>query len=294
MEKSSRKSGYTAWHLLKDHLQVGDMVRSRKPMNASKPHTMDVPKGTVVNIETDTDKSGFVLVKVAGVCNPLRVHESTLERVTSGFAVGDWVSLEEENKEHSPVGIVHSVQRDGSVSVGFIGLPTLWKGNISELQRAEAYYTGQFVKLKETVATPRFEWPQKRGGEWATGRISKVLPNGCLEVRFPGRLAFVNEPKSFLADPADVELVSFDRCPGVVEKYKHVEDFHWAIRPLAIALTIFTTAKISVSIGRKVSSKLKKNRKGDQDGQGVGNAVWLPPPVANILFKEGVSTATVR
>lgn len=270
---------------------MGDIVRSRKPLTAGKPQAMDVPKGTVVGLDIDTDRNSFVLVKVCGMNNPLRVQESTLERVTSGFAVGDWVCLKEENNKHSSVGILHSVHRDGVVAVGFIGLECLWTGNSSDLQMAKAFYVGQFVRLKANVFTPRFNWPRKRGG-WATGRISKVLPNGCLLVDFPGRLVFGDESR-FLADPAEVEVVSFDTCPGVIEKYLHVEDFHWAVRPLAITFSLFTAIKLGMFVGRRVSTKLRKGRRSG-DRQAGGNTAWLRSPVANILFKEGVSTATVR
>ncbi|XP_015573820.1 E3 ubiquitin-protein ligase KEG [Ricinus communis] len=296
---SGKSSGsYTAWYLSRDNLQLGDTVRSRKPLNACKPQTMDVPKGTLVGPDSNDDRNGFVLVKVAGLHNPLRVQESTLERVTFGFAEGDWVYLKEETSMHSPVGILHSVQRDGGVAVGFVGLETLWMGTYSDLQMAKAYYVGQFVRLKANLVTARFKWPRKRGGGWATGRISQVLSNGCLIVSFPGRLVFGDESNTFLADPAEVEVVSFDTCPGVMEKYQHVEDFHWSVRPLAIALGLFTAMKLTLSVGRSISTKLRKGRKSgeghSQDGQGGGNAAWLPPPVANILFKEGVPAATVR
>lgn len=277
---------------------MGDTVRSRKLSNACKHQIMDVPEGTVVGLESDSDRDGFVLVKIHGVRNPVKVLMSTVERVTCGLAVGDWVCLKEEDSKHSSVGILHSIQRDGNVAVGFIGLETLWRGNLSRLQIANAYRVGQFVRLKANVLTPRFEWPRKSGGAWATGKISQVLPNGCLVVRFPGRLVFGDESNSFLADPAEVEFVSFETCPGVMKKYQHVEDFHWSVRPLTITLGLFTALKFSLFLGRSVSSKLKKGRRNStqrdgncQDGQ--SGAAWLPPPVANILFKEGASpTAT--
>ncbi|KAK1576576.1 hypothetical protein Q3G72_015044 [Acer saccharum] len=288
-ERSSVK-GYTAWYLLKDHLQVNDMVRSRKPLNAHRPRTLDVPEGTVVGLDSDSNRSGFVLVKLPGLHNPLKVQESALERVTSGLAAGDWVSLKDANTNHSSVGILHSVQRDGSLAVGFIGLETLWTGKSSEVQMAKPYYIGQFVRLKANVFTPRFEWPSKRGGEWATGRILQVLPNGCLVVGFPGRFVFGNESNSFLADPAEVEVVSFDTCPGMVGKYQHIEDYHWSVRPVAIALGLFTTIKLGLSVGRNVSARLQKRRRNSmqegghcQDGQAGGNAGWLPSPVANMI-----------
>lgn len=261
---------------------------------------MDIPEGTVAGLETDSDKDGFALVKIPGVHNPVRVLVATVERVTSGLAVGDWVRLKGECRKHSPVGILHSIQRDGSVAVGFIGLETLWRGKSSDLQMADAYYVGEFVRLKTNVFSPRFEWPRKSGGAWATGRISQVLPNGCLAVRFPGRFVLGDESDNFLADPAEVELVSFDTCPGVVQKFQHIEDFHWAVRPFSIAFCVFTAMKVSLFVGRKVTAGVKGRRNSrrkdgnNQDGQSGGNAAWLPSPVANILFKEGVSTASAR
>ncbi|KDP37068.1 hypothetical protein JCGZ_06124 [Jatropha curcas] len=290
--KNSSFGGYTSWYLSKDHLQVGDTVRPRKPLNSCKPQNMDVPIGIVVGLDGDTDRNRIVLVKISGLQNPLSVQESKLERVTSGFAVGDWVRLKNKQSKHSPVGILHSVQRDGYMAAAFVGLKTLWMDSCSELQMAKAYCVGQFVRLKVNVANPRFDWPRKRGGEWSTGRISQILPNGCLIVGFPGRFVFGDESNSFLADPAEVELVSFDSCPGMVEKYYHLEDFHWAVRPLVIALGLFTAMKLTISIGRGASTKLRKGQRSG-DGQGSGNTAWLHPPIANILFEEDAPTANI-
>lgn len=306
MERSNTR-GYTSWFLSKDSLQVGDTVRSRKPLNACKPQIMDVPEGTVVGFDGDNNRDGFVLVKIPGKHNPLRVHVSTLERVTSGLAVTDWVRLKEPNRKHSTVGIVHSVQRDGSVAVGFLGLETLWRGHASELQMAKTYCVGQFVTLKTNVFTPRFDWPRKRGGAWAAGRIVQILPNGCLVARFPGRFMFGNEPSSFMVDPAEVELVSFETCQGVVKKYQHIEDYHWAVRPLMIAFSVITTLRFGILVGGTVRVRMRSSQNANpnpnphpnpndgqnQDGQAGVNPAWIPT-VANILFREGPPTAAAR
>ncbi|XVE71196.1 hypothetical protein DITRI_Ditri10aG0131400 [Diplodiscus trichospermus] len=293
-DKKSSTCGYTEWFLSKDCLQVGDKVRSRKPPNSCKPDNMDVPEGNVVGLERSTDQDGFVLVRVHGIHDPLRVHVSTLERVTHGLAAGDWVRLKGEDKRHSPVGVLHSIDHDGNVAVGFIGLETLWKGSSLEFQMAESHCIGQFVRLKSNVFSPRFDWPRKRGGMWASGKISWILPNGCLVVKFPGRLSFREEFGTFLADPAEVEVVCFNNCPGVVKKYQHLEDFHWAVRPLLVALGLFTAMKVGIFVGKRIGrSKVKQqssvihNDVQHMDGQTAGNPAWLPPPVANILFREG-------
>lgn len=298
---------YTEWFLSKDQLQVGDTVRSRKPANSCKPETMFIPEGTVVGLESGCDWGSFILVRVHGIHDPLRVHSSTLERVTSGFAAGDWVRVREEEKQHSPVGILHSIDRDGRVTVGFIGMEMRWMGSCSELQMAESYCVGQFVRVKVNVFSPRFEWPRKRGGEWATGRIWQVLPNGCLVVRFPSKLVFGDE-LCCLADPGEVEVVCFSNCHGLVKKYQHLEDFHWSVRPLVIALGLFAALKLGVFMGNMgrsrprttLKSKPRRKRGGgalvqgdnqEQDGQSGSNPAWLPPSVANIIFREGVGTA---
>ncbi|XP_062163653.1 protein KINASE OF THE OUTER CHLOROPLAST MEMBRANE 1 isoform X1 [Alnus glutinosa] len=298
LEKSSN-TGYTHWFLAKDHLQVGDTVRSRKPPNSCKPENMEVPEGTVVGLERDKDRDrdGFVLVRVHGIHDPLRVHVSTLERVTIGLAAGDWVRLKEEDKKHSPVGIIHSINRDGTVAVGFIGMETLWKGSSSVFQMAESYCVGQFVRLKANVLSSRFEWPRKRGGAWATGRIRWILPNGCLIVKFPGILTFGDEWTTYLADPAEVEVVTFNTCPGMVNKYQHLEDFHWAVRPLLITLGLFTAMRLGIFVGTKMGISKAKKRQASaiqadsehMDSQNAGNPAWIPPKVANMLFVSKAS-----
>ncbi|XP_040866905.1 uncharacterized protein [Glycine max] len=315
----SGSTGYTEWFLSKDHLQVGDVVRSRKPSNACRPQNMDIPEGTVVGLERNADH-GFALVRVHGIHDPVKIHMSTLERVTFGLVAGDWVRLRDENEKHSLVGILHAVNRDGRVAVGFLGLQTLWNGNSSELEIAESYCIGQFVRLKDSLSSPRFEWRRKRGGASAAGRISWILPNGCLVVKFPGMLPFGNEPSTYLADPSEVEVVEFKTCPGMIEKYQHVEDHHWAIRPVLIAIGLFTALKLGISVGKKVrrNNKVTAIETETQylDGQNQNAAtsattttttkkpstssatipvssMWVPA-VANMIFKESVTSSNGR
>jgi hypothetical protein len=92
---------------------VGDKVRSRKLNTSCSPETMEIPDGTVVCLNDDGERDSFVLVRVHGLHDPLKVRSSMVERVTHGFAAGDWVRLREEGMKHSQVGILHSIDRDG-------------------------------------------------------------------------------------------------------------------------------------------------------------------------------------
>jgi hypothetical protein len=259
---------------------------------------MQIPDGTIVGLEEDGDHDAYILVRVHGLHDPLKVRSTTVERVTYGFAAGDWVRLREEDKKRSQVGVLHSIDRDGIVYVGLIGMDTLWKGEYSDLQMAEAYCLGQFVRLRTNISSPRFEWQRKRGGGSATGRISQILSNGCLVVKFPGKFS-LGEVCSCLADPSEVEAVSFDKCEGVVKKYEHLEDFHWAVRPLFIAMGFFTAMKLGIFVGkgvarprsRKVASISEQggdhHKSQQQEVQNSASATWLPPPVVNMLFGDG-------
>nr|CAD1831801.1 unnamed protein product [Ananas comosus var. bracteatus] len=81
------RASYTDWSLLKDRFQVGDVVRSRKPKNSCRPESMEIPEGTIVGMETNNEnRDSFILVRVHGFHDPLRVHSSTVERVTYGFS----------------------------------------------------------------------------------------------------------------------------------------------------------------------------------------------------------------
>lgn len=289
----------TNWSHFKDKLQIGDKVRSRKVKNSCTPETMEIPDGTIVGLE-EGERDSYILVRVHGLHDPLKVRSSTVERVTYGFAAGDWVRLREEDKKRSQVGILHSIDRNGTVYVGLIGMDTLWKGEYSDLQMAEAYCVGQFVRLRTNTSSPRFEWPRKRGGVFATGRISQILSNGCLVVTFPGKFS-LGEVCSCLADPSEVEVVSFDKCEGVVKKYEHLEDFHWAVRPLFIAIGFFTAMKLGIFVGKSIARPRSRkvasvsNQGADPQKvpqQEVHNSVstaWLPPPVANMLFGDGAA-----
>lgn len=283
--------GYSTWFLSKDRLQVGDTVQSRKDRNTCKPLSLVVTEGVVVGVEKDSERNGFVMVRIPNMHNQLRINALALERVSFGLASGDWVRLIKENQHHSSLGILHNIHRDGSVAVGFLGRETLWRGHYSEIRKLGPFLVGEFMRPKANITTPQFEWPHKRsGGAWASGKISQIHPNGCLEVRFPGRFVLGDESTCFLANPEEVERVSFDTCPGIVEKYEHVEDFHWAVRPLTIAFGLLTATKVGTFVGRNVSARLGKRKKiqkkkdvCSQEGQNSGNSAWLPPAVANIL-----------
>ncbi|XP_057772819.1 E3 ubiquitin-protein ligase KEG-like [Salvia miltiorrhiza] len=290
-------SGYSTWFLSKDRLQIGDTVRSRKDLSTCKPISLVVKEGVVVGLEKDGERDAFALVQIPNMHNQLRLNAITIERVTFGFASGDWVQLIKGNEQHASLGILHHIHRDGTAVAGFLGLETLWRGHHSELRVAEPFSVGQFVRLKASIATPQFEWPHKRGGSWASGRVAHVLPNGCLEVKFPGRLVLGDELSCFMASPEEVERVSFDMCPGIADKYELAEDFHWAVRPLAIAFGVLTATKLGSFVGRNVvggllykRTRIRKQQIDAASNQSNGNPAWLPPKVAHIIFKEGTTT----
>ncbi|KAL2318071.1 hypothetical protein Fmac_031947 [Flemingia macrophylla] len=221
----------TEWFITKDHLKVGDMVRSRKAFNSAETSEKEEKiEGSVVGLGIPDER--FPLVRMEGGKEPVRIPSSNVERVTQGFAAGDWVRLKDEK---SRVGILHGISRDGRVAVGFLGLQTLWKGTYSELEKAEPFYVGQLVMPKAGVLNPRFAWPHESGGGFAAGRISWILPNGCLAIEFPGILPFLIHGTT-LADPSQVQLAQRPRL-------------HWAVKSLFFAFALFAAFQFGSSTG---------------------------------------------
>jgi hypothetical protein len=75
--------------LRKNKLQVGDKVRSRKLEISCRPETMEIPNEIVVGVDDDEGCDAYVLVRVFGLHNALKVRCSTVERVSYGFVAGD-------------------------------------------------------------------------------------------------------------------------------------------------------------------------------------------------------------
>lgn len=113
------------------------------------------------------------------------------------------------------------------------------------------------MRLKSNVLSPWFEWPQKTGAAWATWRVFWILRNGCLVVKFPGRLTFGEDCSSFLADLVEVEAVTFSTCPGMVKWCQHLEDHLWVVRPLLIALGLFTIMQIGFFVVEESEGRIK-------------------------------------
>jgi hypothetical protein len=78
--------------LWKNKLQVGGKVRSRKLEISCRPETMEMPNGTIVGVDDDEERDTYVLVRVYGLHNALKVRCSTVERVSYGLIVGDLVT----------------------------------------------------------------------------------------------------------------------------------------------------------------------------------------------------------
>lgn len=201
----------------------------------------------------------------------------------------------------SRLGVVHYVESDGHLKVAFQGRETLWTGVPTDFEKVLPLSVGQFIQLRSDVTTPHFDWPLKEHGGWDMGRIVNIVPNGGLEVEFPGR--FWNS-KGWWADPDEVEVVRIQEIEGIVQKYQHVESMHWGIRPLLSLIGALVAARVGIIVVNVVSKPFQGKRGEEQklaeqkngaveakEGQPSGNPAWLPPQVATLIFREGNSAA---
>lgn len=316
------------WSLWKDPFQVGDTVRLKSSVETPRfgwPGEVQESEGKVSEIGV---QDGVILVTFRGSLEAWRADPVQLERVSGGLVVGDWVRLRsgwstDANSGQMPsrVGVVHQVDHSGKLKVAFFGRETLWMGNPAECEKNPSFCNGQYVRLKQEVIAPRFDWPLKESGGWDTGRITNVLPNGGLMVNFPGR--FFNR-KGGWADPEETEVIRINEISGVINKYQHLEKMHWAVRPALSLIGFLIAARTGVVILNLVTRPLRGKKQPTSDNEaGVkvdenqannaqhlngfgkelsapGNPVWLPSQVAaatstvaSLIFGDGV-TAPIR
>ncbi|GKE40266.1 hypothetical protein Tco_1463671 [Tanacetum coccineum] len=151
------------------------------------------------------------------------------------------------------------------------------EGTVVGLEKDTDRYGRIVCNVEGKCLTPRFPWLHKREGIWATSKVVLILPNGCHVLQFLGKFARKGDCKLFLADPSEAKHISFDTCHTLVDKYEHVEDHHWVVRPLMVAFAVHTAMKFGFIVGHNMGSRLKKgygsrthcgdNGRGSQDGK---------------------------
>ncbi|KAJ7541569.1 hypothetical protein O6H91_10G065300 [Diphasiastrum complanatum] len=304
-------NGASKLNLWKNPIHVGDMVRV-KPTIAIPRFSWHQNLQGIEGAVAEIDKQNSIFsVKFSGSKEVWQADPVEIELICSGIVAGDWVLRKESGstslaqRTPSSVGIVHHVQQDANVKVAFLGRETLWTGSPAGLSKLSPFCVGQFVKLKNEVSNPRFDWPLKKNTFWETGKVSGILPNGCLIVDFPGRLF---NSKGWFADPQEVEAVTLSTCHGLIEKYEHLEAMHWSIRPILCLLGFLAAARVGTVVSKQILQPVAKKKKSTAkevsltkqvelqtptnhepvaDGKQTGGQTWLLPAVANVLFKEG-------
>lgn len=295
----------------KNSFKVGDRVQLKDAViskDFSELHEHIRTEGTVAGINT---REGSILVRFSESQEPVNLSPAAIERVSSGFVIGDLVRLHGGwpsdvstalVRSPSSVGMVHGIDSDGKLKVAFLGKETLWTCNTRDLEKMKPFCVGQFVKIRSDVVSPRFQWPLRKDRCWDTGRIVRIAPNGCLIVSFPGRVWNWDE---WWADPEEVKVVQMNDYISLLDKYHHLEAMHWSVRPLVFTVALFSALKLGTGFVRilPLPGRHKKKRGADtqkinlelvSDGQSqgkdsvnAGNPPWLHPSVANILFRDG-------
>lgn len=300
--------------LWKYSFQVGDSVRLKASVNSPRfgwPGE-NATEGTVSEIGID---DAVFIVVFTGSQQTWRADPLELERVAGGIVANDWVrsrNLVESNGQNpSRIGIVHHVGPSGSLKVSFFGLETLWTGEAADFENVSPLTVGQYVRLKQAVLAPRFKWPLTECGEWDTGRIAHVLPNGGLIVDFPGRLF---HGKGWWADSEEIEVIRISEIEGLLKKYQHIEKMHWVVRPAVSLIGLLVAVRTGVVVVNLVTRPFRGKKqaavtdeagikpgqyptdlgKTKKEGTGSLGSVWLPSQVAaatssvaGIMFGKG-------
>eukprot|EP00850_Spirogloea_muscicola_P023941 SM000410S15566 [mRNA] locus=s410:4526:6957:+ [translate_table: standard] len=208
-----------------EHVRLKPSFRLDNPALAVPEELAGCREWTIISISPED--GSLALRSSADLTVLSQVNPSSVLRAQAATPLktgGDWVDVSsKEAAEPAPIGPIPKGEYPDKIS------------------------PGDFVRMRADVESPAFGWPRypsRRhcGQGWPTGRVIHVASDGLLTVEFPSHLRA--RGLRWLADPAQVQRVSFGGCRGLARKYQHLEAMHWAVRPLAALLAFMLAARV--------------------------------------------------
>lgn len=162
--------------------------------------------GTVTSIDADGRLRAYVCM---GSQKHWMLDPADVEIVEEKpICIGDWVRVKATTSSpahswgevtHRSVGVVHKIDDNGDLRVGFCFLERLWVCKPAEMERVKPFKIGDRVRVKRSVLTPRWGWDIV--SYTSRGLITGIDANGKLRIQFAWQ-----EGRRWMGDPADVEL----------------------------------------------------------------------------------------
>ncbi|XP_058077369.1 E3 ubiquitin-protein ligase KEG [Magnolia sinica] len=190
-----------------DELAVGLRVRVRpcvkQPRFGWSGHS-HASIGTISAIDAD----GKLRIYTPAGSKAWMLDPAEVERVEEEeISIGDWVRVRPSvstpthqwgEVSQTSIGVVHRIE-DGELLVAFCFLERLWVCKAWEMERVRAFKTGDKVRIRRGLVTPRWGWGMETYA--SKGEVVGVDANGKLRIKFRWR-----EGRLWVGDPADIVL----------------------------------------------------------------------------------------
>ncbi|KAK4746227.1 hypothetical protein SAY87_012539 [Trapa incisa] len=145
--------------------------------------------GKVTEIEND----GLLVIEIPNRNIPWKADPSDMEKVED-FKVGVWVRVKSsvsspkygwEDITRNSVGIVHSMEDDGDMGIGFCFRSKPFRCSVTDVEKVPPFEVRQDIRMKPSVTQPRLGWS---GESPATiGKVARIDADGALNVKVVGR-----------------------------------------------------------------------------------------------------------
>ncbi|GAV62128.1 Pkinase domain-containing protein/Ank_2 domain-containing protein/Ank_3 domain-containing protein/zf-RING_2 domain-containing protein [Cephalotus follicularis] len=160
---------------------------------------------------SDIESSGLLIIEIANRPIAWKADPSDIEKIEE-FEVGDWVRVKAsvpspkygwEDVTRTSIGVVHSLEADGDMSVAFCFRSRPFSCSMADLEKVSPFEVGQEIRLMPSVNQPQLGWSNETHATF--GNISRIDMDGTLNVRVAGRVSL------WKVAPGDAE-----RLPGLV------------------------------------------------------------------------------
>lgn len=103
--------------------------------------------------------------------------------------MGDWVRVKStvsspkygwEDITRSCIGIVHSLEEDGDMGVGFCFRSKPFSCSVTDVEKVPPFEMGQEIRMKPSVTQPRLGWSNESPA--TIGKIARIDMDGALNV----------------------------------------------------------------------------------------------------------------
>ncbi|KAF8396264.1 hypothetical protein HHK36_017879 [Tetracentron sinense] len=145
--------------------------------------------GKISDIESD----GLLIIDIPNRTMSWQADPSDMEKVED-FKVGDWVRVKAsvsspkygwEDVTRNSIGIIHSLEEDGNMSVGFCFRSKPFSCSVTDMENVPPFEVGREIHMMPSVAQPRLGWSNETPA--TIGKIARIDMDGTLNVRVPGR-----------------------------------------------------------------------------------------------------------